>query len=559
VTIPSHPLAFLLPGFLITNMQVDETHLTLSATATTPTRDCPRCGSASTSIHSHYTRTPRDLPLIGYAVGLVLHVRRFRCLNPACPTVTFAERLTGVLAPSAQRTTRLTSALHDLGLALGGLAGSRQSQRASMPASPATILRLVHRTSPVMRPTPRVLGIDDFALRCGRVYGTILVDGETHQPLDLLPDRTAETVSLWLENHPGVEIITRDRSTEYARGATDGAPQATQVADRWHVLGNLREALERLLDRLRPQLQSSIAASAPPDTPAPAISIYDRDRRRGTKDQVRQQASRTRRYALYAQVKQLQAAGCAIIQIARELHLSRQTVRKYMASDVFPEVARSPRQSSILDPYAAELQARWDAGCHDNRQLLQALRERGYGGSIRPIVQWTMLRRTLLPDYRPLAGRRPARDVEVFVPPELCESILPSATSLPASRRLVWLLLHTDERLDEDAKGLHTQLCQVPEVALACQLSQQFRVMVRDRVPEALGPWIEACRTSGSKELVSFAEGLEREAPIIRAALELPYSNGVTEGHVNRLKMIKRTAYGRAGFELLRRRVLAAT
>ena len=160
MTIPSHPLAFLLPGFLITTMQVDDTHLTVSATATTPTRDCPRCGSESTSIHSHYTRTPRDLPLIGYAVGLVLHVRRFRCLNPACPAVTFAERLTGVLAPSAQRTTRLTSALHDLGLALGGEAGSRQSQRSSMPASPATILRLVHRTSPVMRPTPRVLGID---------------------------------------------------------------------------------------------------------------------------------------------------------------------------------------------------------------------------------------------------------------------------------------------------------------------------------------------------------------------------------------------------------------
>ena len=162
MTIPSHPLAFLLPGFLISDMQLDQTHLRLIATATTPTRDCPRCGSASNSVHSHYTRTPRDLPLVGYAVGLALHVRRFRCLNPACPTVTFAERLTGLLSPSAQRTMRLTSALHDLGLTLGGEAGSRQSQRACMPASPATILRLVHHTPPLLRPTPRVLGIDDF-------------------------------------------------------------------------------------------------------------------------------------------------------------------------------------------------------------------------------------------------------------------------------------------------------------------------------------------------------------------------------------------------------------
>ena len=451
---------------------------------------------------------------------------------------------------------RLTSALHDLGLAMGGLAGSRQSQRSSMPASPATILRLVHRTPPVMRPTPRVLGIDDFALCRGRVYGTILVDDETHRPVDLLPERTAETVALWLEQHPGVEIITRDRSTEYARGATDGAPDAIQAADRWHVLGNLREALERMLDRLRPQLQSSAMAAAP-DPPATAISIYERDTRRGTKDQVRQQASRQRRYARYAQVKQLQAKGRAIIAIARQLHISRQTVRKYMASDTFPEVARAARQKSMLDPYVAYLQERWDAGQHDNRQLLQEMRERGYRGSVRPIVQWTMLRRPLLPDYRPPAGRRPARQVEVFVPPEQSEGTEPSVSSLPASRRLVWLLLHTDERLDNNAKSVRAQLYQVPEIAVAQKLTQQFRLMLRERTSEALSSWLEACRTSGISELVRFAEGLRREEPIIRAAVELPYSNGVTEGHVNRLKMIKRTAYGRASFELLRRRVLA--
>jgi transposase len=323
------------------------------------------------------------------------------------------------------------------------------------------------------------------------------------------------------------------------------------------VLGNLREALERMLDRLRPQLHSSTAAPAAPDTPASAITIYDRDTRRGTKDQVRQQASRARRYARYAQVKQLQAKGRAIIQIARELHISRQSVRKYMASDVFLEAARPPRQQSILDPYVAYLQERWDAGCHDNRQLLQALRERGYGGSVRPIVQWTMLGRPLLADYRPPPGRRPVRQVEVFVPPEQCESSEPSV-SLPASRRLVWLLLHTDERLDDDAKDLRAQLCQLSEIAVAQGLTQQFRLIVRERRAEALGPWLEACRSSGISELVTFAEGLQREEPIIRAAIELPYSNGVTEGHVNRLKMIKRTAYGRASFELLRRRILAA-
>jgi transposase len=557
VTISTHPLAFLLPGFTITDMQLDETHLTLTATATTSAANCPRCGSASSRVHSHYSRTPRDLPLVGYALRLVLHVRRFRCLNPACPAVTFAERLVGLLAPSAQRTLRLRSALHDLGLALGGQAGSRQSQRAGLPASAATILRLVHRTPPPTRPTPRVLGLDDFALCRGRVYGTILVDGETHRVVDLLPQRTAETVTTWLQSHPGVEIVTRDRSTEYARGVSEGAPNVIQVADRWHILGNLREALERMLDRLRPQLQAATIEPAD-ECAAKPISIYERDRRRGTKDQVRQQASRQRRYERYAQVKRLQAVGRAIIQIGRELHISRQTVRKYIASDIFPEVARPPRQQSILDPYVAELQAQWDAGCHDNRQLLQALRERGYGGSVRPIVQWTMLRRPLLPDYRPPAGRRPARQVEMFVPPQQTANQNRVDVPLPASRRLVWLILHTDERLDDDDKALRARLCQVGEVAVAQRLTQQFRLIVRERTAEALSAWLEACRSSGIGELVTFAEGLQREEPIIRAALEQPYSNGVTEGHVNRLKMIKRTAYGRASFELLRRRVLAA-
>ena len=372
--------------------------------------------------------------------------------------------------------------------------------------------------------------------------------------MDLLPERTAKTVAKWLENHPGVEIITRDRSTEYARGATQGAPEAVQVADRWHVLGNLREALERMLDRLRPQLQDSSAAAARDISP---FSIADRDIRRGTKDQVRQQASRARRYARYAQVKQLQAEGDAIIQIARKLHISSQTVRKYMASAVFPEVARPPRQQSILDPYVAYLQERWDAGCHDNRQLLQALREHGYAGSVRPIVQWTMLRRPLLPNYRPPAGRRPARHVELFVPPEQKAKEKSPTASLPASRRLVWLLMHRDEQLDDEAKALRARLCQVPEVALAQTLTQQFRALMREQAVDGLSPWLEACLSSGINELVTFAEGLQREEPIIRAAIESPHSNGITEGHVNRLKMIKRTAYGRASFELLRRRVLA--
>lgn len=545
--------AALIPGIRVTEVEQTPADLFLTALAPALSANCPRCGTASTRVHSYSTRRPHDLPIGNLSVQLLLHVRRFRCLHPACPAVTFSERLPTLVAPAAQRTLRLNAALRDLALAFGGQAGARQSVRSAMLASGDTLLRRAHSATPLARPTPRVVGVDDFAFQKGRIYGTILTNGETHAVVDLLPDRTPETVAAWFAQHPGVEVVTRDRSPEYARGVSLGAPGAVQVADRWHVLGNLREALERLLDRLRSHLLSLPQAGGA----ALPLSSTDRDRRRGSLDQVRQQMSRERRYARYAEVKRLQAEGKAIIQIARELKLSRQTVRKYMASEVFVEHARQRQPRSMLDPYVGRLQARWDAGGHENKELLEALRAEGYGGSIRPIVQWTMLRRPLLPGYRPPNGRRPGRLVERFVPPAKHAAPHQEAHSLPASRRLVWLLFHFDDRLDEEALQERARLCLLPELEAARRLIRQFRVLVRDRTPEALRPWIRACQASGIGELKSFADGLEREESIIKAALEYPFSNGVTEGHVHRLKMIKRTAYGRASFELLRQRVLA--
>jgi transposase len=546
-------LATLVPDVTVLDVQVEPEGFVLTVAPKSTSAACPRCATRSSRIHSYYQRRPADLPISGRVTRLLLHARRFRCSNPACPTVTFAERLPNLVLPAAHRTVRLNTALRDLALAFGGEAGARQSVRAAIPASGDTLLRRAHAAPLPSHPTPRVLGVDDFAFQRGRVYGSILTDGETHAVVDLLPDRSAETVSAWLQSHPGVEIVTRDRSTEYARGVSAGAPNAVQVADRWHVLGNLREALERLLHRLRPQLLLPEAKRQP----ATPLTTIDRDRRRGTLDQVRQHASRAHRYARYADVKRLQAEGKAIIQIARELKLSRQTVRKYMASERFPEYARPRQQRSILDPYVDVLQTHWDAGCHDNHQLLETIRAAGYRGSIRAVVQWTMLRRPLLPGYRHPAGRKPARRVEPFVPPK--EHATPPAEdqALPASRQLAWLLFHFEHRLDEEGRQQRIRLCRLSELDRARALVGQFRVLVRDRLPEGLASWIADCQSSGIAELKTFAEGLQREEDIIRAALELPYSNGVTEGHVNRLKMIKRTAYGRASFGLLRQRVLA--
>jgi transposase len=226
--------------------------ITLVIKATAAQATCPRCHRGSTRVHSRYTRRVADLPWHGVAVRLELHARRFRCPNSLCTQRVFCERLPRVVAHYARKTVRLNAALELIGFAVGGEAGARLARELGLTVSPDTLLRRLRQALPEEISTPRIVGVDDFAFRRGRRYGTLLVDLERRRPIDLLPDRESETLGAWLKAHPGVEVVSRNRSRVYASGITEGAPQATQVADRWHLLKNLREALEQFLKRVLP-------------------------------------------------------------------------------------------------------------------------------------------------------------------------------------------------------------------------------------------------------------------------------------------------------------------
>jgi hypothetical protein len=342
-------------------------------------------------------------------------VRRFYCRNAACTRRTFAERLPELLGPDARRTLRLAEAQGRVGVALGGEGGARLLQHLSMPASADTVLRLVRSLPLPKQEPPRVVGVDDWAVRKGRTYGTILVDLEQRRVLDLLPDRTATMLADWLRCRPGIEVVARDRSTEYARGILLGALGATQVADRWHLLANVRQVLERWLAGAHARLrhlppEPGTAADARPGS---RLKPFPRTRA----EAAARGGRRERRVALYEEVRRRHAAGEKLPAIGRATGLAVGTVRKYAHAEGFPVHEARPLRPSILDPYLAHLQARLAEGCENGLVLWRELRAAGFTGTAKQVHRWLMEHRTAPARSTPSQVARPLVNASRAWPP----------------------------------------------------------------------------------------------------------------------------------------------
>jgi len=507
-----------LAGVAVGAAEVTGGRVRIWARASAPDAACPRCGRQSGRVHSGYVRRLADAPAGGQPVTICLAVRRFFCGNPDCAAVTFAEQVDGLTARRARKTPALARMLTAIALALAGRPGSRLAGALGLAAGRSGMLRRVMALPDPQAGAVTVLGVDDFAFRRGRDYGTILVDAETGRPVDLLRDREAGTLAAWLRARPGTQVICRDRAGAYAAGAREGAPRAVQVADRWHLYHNLAGHVEKTVARHRRCLHDTAPEPEPPGLQQAGDSAL---------------AARTRQR--HAQIQALKARGMTITAITGHTGLARQTVRRFARAATADELLAPAGRGrpSLLDDYQPYLRQRWDEGCANARQLHAELRQRGYTGSYGAVANY------LLPFRRAAA---------------------PPAAAPPTARDLAsWILTSPGNLGDDEQAELATARQRCPHLDALAGHVTEFAKILTGRHGDRLGQWITAVEADDQPDLHSFTRGLRQDHDAVLNGLTLPWNSGIVEGNINRLKTIKRQMYGRAAFPLLRKRVLLTT
>src|SRR5262245_19456356 len=415
---------------------------------------CPQCHSPSAHLHSRYVRRLADLPWLGTAVRLEVRARRLYCRHIECPQRIFCERLPTFVAPYARRTLRLNEALRLIGLTAGGEAGARLAVALGMRVSPDTLLQRIRQIQLPTPPTPRVIGVDDWAKHKGQIYGTILVDLERRSTIDLLPDREASSLATWLKQNPGVEFISRDRAGAYADGARQGAPSAIQIADRWHLNKNMTEAVERFLNTKHSCLRQAASKVNNAVADAKKNDVIDRNNRSPSKAELWNERKRDR----YEQVRELHRQGASIQAIAREFRMHRRTVRTMLRAETCPQRAIPSKQKSQIDRHVEYLAQRWAGGCHNSAQLHREIRAQGYRGSESSIRHYVAQWRAELPEQFRRARKGPCS----LTPNVGAKKVIASA------RRAAWLLVREAEKLGTEEKKFVERLVELsPEIAEA--------------------------------------------------------------------------------------------
>ena len=518
------------PGFAVCSLAVDKHQVTITLASTALDALCPGCHTRSSRLHSHYQRTVADVPCAGRRVILQVQTQKWRCLNDTCARRVFAERLEPFIDVSARMTTRLSQALERIGLATNAEGGPRLAEHLGMATTPTTLLRRIVAVPVPAPPPPRKIGLDEWAYRRGRRYGTIIVDLERHQVVDLLPDREVDTVVAWLQQHPTIELVSRDRSREFARAMGQGAPQAIQVLDRWHLLKHLTEILPPILARCFAELRRTQLPEqeAPPAEPISAHLVQFSSPWKAAPSrqaEARRLARQEERNARYTQMRSLREWGWTSEEIAAQLRMNPRTVRHWLRT--FHTDTRYGKRAHPFDRFAPYVWERWQQGCHNGTLLWEELVAQGYKGSLKSVYQF------LRPLRQGLRPESPALDASAAARPSSPDRThLPLRTPLDryALTQVHWLLIRDPEGLTASEREHVTWLCNQQEtLATLYALVQAFRRLVKERRGNELEVWARACETRGIRELKRFATHLRTEWDPAVAGLTLkdkPGANG---------------------------------
>jgi transposase len=521
------PDPVILQMLCINQLKCEDNTVIVCADTGSASARCPWCHQLSHRVHSRYHRPLADLPWAGQQVYWRVIVRKFYCTNGHCSGKVFAERLDEVAKAYGRRTVRQQQALEAIGFALGGEAGSRLAIQLGFPISPDTLLRQIRQVPEPTLVPPAVLGVDDWAWKRGHRYGTILVDLERYQIVDLLPDRDPQSFADWLQGQSSVRVISRDRGGEYREGARRGAPQALQVADRFHLLKNLSEVVQKVFKSYSALLVRIPRPSSQPRTVAPP-RVHREEARERTRQKTAQRS---------ALVHSLAQQGMSVSAIARATGLHRQTVGRYLRTETVPERPRHHGKPSILAPYQGYILERCKQGFWNAMGIWREIVALGYPGKYKNVGR-------LVAHFRRLSQE----GVELQAP----------AQGLTV-RKAVRLLLRRAEKRNEDQEAAIQALAALqPEIGRTVRLFEWFAHILRNRESQQLEEWTAEAEGTGVTDMKGFVAKLRQDWDAVLAGLTLSWSQGQTEGQVTKLKLIRRQMYGRGNFDLVRKRLLRA-
>ena len=535
------------PKFRINKIEHNSSAIKIFASIKSKRSQCPVCGTFSTSVHDTYTRKLADLSAFQNSATILLRTRKFKCKNLTCNRKVFSEQTTHIKRYS-RRTARASSILDTLSIELTGKLGSLLSKQLLLPVSTSTVTRIALKQKLPEIIQPIVLGIDDWAFRKGVSYGTILIDMETSRPIELLASRESADLKEWLKKYPNVKIVTRDRAGSYSSAINDVCPNAIQVADRFHLLMNLSDALDKYFKSIRPEIKLLIKNKTEEIINMPASGKLlnekaDIDSERMEVIPEFDSINKDQRIDTFNKVKELQAEGISIKRISKALGICRNTVRSY-----FSQESLSPRirpKSTNIASFTKLILARLNTKDCKIKTIIDEILMLGFNGgrtqayyNIKTIKTenknnspgFTNIQQRTICFIKPLSSRKLAKYIDVCV----------------------------NDITDPDERNyMKTLLDNFPEFRIVRKLVQIFKTMLK-RSSGSIRRWIDFIKRSKRKlsGLKTFANGLLQDIKAVENGIRLPWSNGAVEGHVNRIKSIKRQMYGRAGFELLRRKVI---